>query len=277
MSADAQSAWAVYIDGLAWQQGQLDQSTYHASLRAASLGISPEVVFNEVVTRIRQAGDSPRAAKISSQLSRAYAYAKANRAEFVFQTAPPPKPVFNPAAAERFAGQIPEVGLDWLAPVSQPVGDDPADFLAPLYQPGEKVLVFSDWRGQGQALWQHGLGLERFRYGRPQGVWFLAQPVDGQAHFNPRQMKWSRRSEESVTAWRYAVLECDHKPAEKWLPVWWRVLLQLPIPIVAVYTSGGKSIHALAWAGAKSKDEWDRRIREPSCQRLYRWALTRRP
>jgi hypothetical protein len=224
------------------------------------LGINPEAVFNEVVTRIRQAGDSPRASKINSQLERAYAYAKANRAEFVFRTVAAPEPVFDSLAAEKFAGQIPELPLDWLLAFSQPVGDDPADFLAPLYRLGEQVLVFDDWRGQGQALWQHGMSLNHFRHNRP-NVWFLAQPVDGQAHFNPRQMRWSRRSEESVTSWRYAVLECDLKPEEKWMPVWWRVLLQLPLPIVALYTSGGRSIHALVWVGARSKAEWDRRIR----------------
>ena len=49
------------------------------------------------------------------------------------------------------------------------------------------------------------------------------------------------------------VLESDEAPAELWL----RALVQLPIPIVAAYTSGGRSIHALARIDAGCKEAWD--------------------
>jgi hypothetical protein len=71
----------------------------------------------------------------------------------------------------------------------------------------------------------------------------------------------SRRREESITAWRYAVLECDHKPKETWLPIWLRILVQLPLPIVSITSSGDKSLHALFRVDAASKAAWDQLVR----------------
>lgn len=56
-----------------------------------------------------------------------------------------------------------------------------------------------------------------------------------------------------MTDWRYLVLESDEAPPDLWL----RAVVQLPLPIVAIYTSGGKSIHALARVDADSKPAWD--------------------
>jgi hypothetical protein len=106
--------------------------------------------------------------------------------------------------------------------------------------------------------------------GHQNGVWFLSNPVDGQYHFNPRQDSMSRRSEESITTWRYAVLECDHKPKETWLPIWLRILVQLPLPIVSITSSGGKSLHALLRVDAASKVAWDHFVRGRLLPRLVR-------
>jgi hypothetical protein len=84
-------------------------------------------------------------------------------------------------------------------------------------------------------------------------VWFLSNPVDGEFHWNPRKQKNSRRSEESVTSWRYAVLESDKAPSHLWL----KALVQLPIPIAAIYTSGKRSVHSLVRVDATSKVDWD--------------------
>jgi hypothetical protein len=52
----------------------------------------------------------------------------------------------------------------------------------------------------------------------------------------------SYRCEAAVTAWRYGVLESDHGERDS---LWRKVLVQLPLRIVAIYTSGGRSTHAL--------------------------------
>ena len=65
-------------------------------------------------------------------------------------------------------------------------------------------------------------------------MWFLANSVDGELHWNPREGKISRRSAESITSWRYVVIESDSADPQTWL----RALVQFPLPIAAVYTSG---------------------------------------
>jgi len=133
-------------------------------------------------------------------------------------------------------------------------------FLHQLYQPGEQVLVLDRLRSQGRHLLEcvrppfDARSLNHLRHGCPQGVWFLGNPVDGKYHPNPRQGgKLSRRSEESITTWRYLVLESDEAAADLWLAL----LVQLPLRIAAIYTSGGDSIHALVRVDAKSKAQWD--------------------
>lgn len=149
------------------------------------------------------------------------------------------------------------VNLMWLGNRSS---EDPAtvghvDFLKLLYAAGEKVLVFTDYFSQGQAVWpaepvpDHG----------PLGVWFLPAPVDGLYHPNPRSIdkdgnaRQSRRSEESVTCYRYILLESDKADVWDWLAF----IVQVPLPIEALYTSGGRSIHALVRVDCRTKPEWE--------------------
>jgi Zinc-binding domain of primase-helicase len=132
----------------------------------------------------------------------------------------------------------------------------PGEFIEHIYQPGERVLVFTDFRSQGDYLWEVGRGGYRLADspgvaavksnlpvdGGKEGVWFLNNPVDGQWHGNPRAGgKPSRRSMESVKVWKYLLLESDEAPADLWL----RLLACCGLPIVAIYSSGGRSWHAL--------------------------------
>ncbi|MFK5923252.1 MAG: hypothetical protein QM496_13830 [Verrucomicrobiota bacterium] len=149
---------------------------------------------------------------------------------------------------------------------------DSASFLKALYDADEKVLVFTKFASQGQYIFWPRRGGFRLS-SRPDvkakksplpsrgvdGIWFLAQPVDGKWHPNPRNpridgtLKLSRRSMESVTDWRFLVLESDDAAEDLWLCF----LATLPLPISAIYTSGGRSIHALIKVDARSKAEWD--------------------
>jgi len=169
----------------------------------------------------------------------------------------------------------PMVDEKWLAEMS-PVDVSTcstAGFLEALYAADERVLIFTDFYSQGQFIYWAGHGGYRLARrqgvqavrselptGGPDGVWFLCQPVSGEWKLNPRSLnargdaKMSRRSEEVVTSWRYLVLESDDAPADLWI----RLLAKLPLPIAAIYTSGGRSIHALVKIDAESKDYWDR-------------------
>jgi hypothetical protein len=172
-----------------------------------------------------------------------------------------PKPALAPATPK--IGYDPEklatlarqwrdvVNLPWLANRSahDPALVTSADFLRILYPAGEKILTFDVFKSQGQALWPS----EQPPAAGPDGVWFLPQPVDGETYPNPRTGKPSRRSEESVREFRYLVLESDQADARDWLGF----IVRLPLRIEAIYTSAGRSIHALVRVNCRTKGEFD--------------------
>ena len=167
---------------------------------------------------------------------------------------PRPKPVFDVEALRRVAGDLAEaVDLPWLANRSEvdPATVSAEEFLVRLYNAaaGERVVVFSEYKSQGQAVWP----VERIPTRGPDGIWFLAQPVDGKSRPNPRLGKMSRRSEESVLSWRWMVLESDEAPVRLWLGALARVVPR----IAAITTSGGRSVHALVRVDARTKRDWD--------------------
>ena len=168
---------------------------------------------------------------------------------------------FDPISLEAAAGSL-RPSLTWFAARSymDPALVTSSKFLSLLYH-GGKVLIFTDERSQGEALWPG----DPVPLPGPRGTWFLIQPVDGVVHDNPRTGRPSRRSEESVTRWKFALLESDEAPEGLWLAM----LARSGLPIVAIYSSGGRSIHALlrvpgespgisGAGGPKSKAEWDR-------------------
>lgn len=173
---------------------------------------------------------------------------------------PAPKPQYDPAALGCFASKwTPHVDLVWLANRSayDPAEVSSDDFLRALYRSGERVVLFNEcnFKGaqitQGEAMWPDEKPLTTGKY----GVWYLPQPVDGEYHPNPRKEghPLSRRSEESCLQFPFLVLESDTAPVREWLGA----LVQFPLRIVAIYSSGGRSVHALVRVGAKTKREWD--------------------
>ena len=290
--------WVGFVANLPWSKGQLDASSYHAFLRAASCGVDAGRAFQEVCNRLAAAGVAINAGqerKCRQQMERAYAFVggagsrpkdlrwrPTGAAKRALQRAdggdaPASRagaPAFDEHRLAQFAGT-------WAARVSalmlgERSSRDPAamtveDFLAGLYDQGEKCVVFSEFKSQGQWIWENGGGWTEYfsrsngevgfprpnglpsPFGGKDGVWYLCQPVDGKFHPNPRTGRVSRRSEESVTSWRYIVLESDEANPYLWLGA----MVKLPLPIVAIYTSGGKSVHVLVRLDARTKGEWD--------------------
>jgi hypothetical protein len=175
---------------------------------------------------------------------------------------------FDPAKLRSMAAKIsqPRSWRPWLweRSAKRPETQNAFSFLAHVFQPGEQVQVFDKMESVSPfatvkvdrpmdcrlpALLGTG-----GRYGV--GIWYLCNPVDGEWHHNPRRGKMSCRSEESITSFRHAVLESDEAAADEWLSF----LVQLPIRTVAIYTSGGRSIHCLFRVDAPSKQDWDAAI-----------------
>ncbi len=181
------------------------------------------------------------------------------------------EPEFDPGKLATIAGKLPGVDEHWLArPSKLPVDAQTiGTFLQQLYAPGERVIIFDEFKSQGQDVWQHDgdhippYEPQRFRAGKLRGVWFLCNPVTGESVADGNLNEdgtphLTRRSWRTITAWRYLVLESDEANPALWLAA----LAQLPLPISAIYTSGGKSIHALVRLDARSKKDWDAQAAE---------------
>jgi hypothetical protein len=204
--------------------------------------------------------------------------------------AAPARPHLDLDRIADFIRGCPVISEKWLAERS-PIDPDsitkPEEFLAHLYREDEKVLIFTDQRSQGDFLaWKKPAELDRpakistYRLsktkgvsavasllpeGAPEGVWFLVQPISGAWEIKvdvtmatattarETHPKYTRRSQQNVTAWRYFVLESDELSAVDWL----RVLVHSALPIAAIYTSGKRSIHALVKIEVPSKSTWD--------------------
>ena len=137
-----------------------------------------------------------------------------------------------------------------------PRGVMPGEFLESIFDRGERAIIFTRFTSPGDFAWQVGKG--GFRLGSSpevkavrsrlpldggkDGVWFLSNPVSLKWEVSPRnEGKKSRRIKECVTGWKYLVLESDDAPAELWL----KFLARMPDCIRAIYSSGGRSWHAL--------------------------------
>lgn len=152
-----------------------------------------------------------------------------------------------------------QVDAVWLANRSSvdPASVTAADFLRLMYpDPKERVLCFTNEFSQGDAVWP----IEQPPAEGRVGVWFLPQPVAGEFIPNPDKpahpdgtAQMSRRTWRSVTAFRYFVIESDEAPLRDWLGF----IVQCPLRIEALYTSGGRSVHALVRVDCRTKEEWD--------------------
>ena len=187
----------------------------------------------------------------------------------------PKRPAYDPAALLRVAALVPEqFTADFIAARS-PVRVPPVEeqgietarlVLDTIYAAGERVLVFTDQTSAGDYLHVAGKGSfrlsrergvdpvpSRLPAGAAEGVWFLTNPVTGEWRIKADGSGWSRRTGDCITAWKHILLESDAAPDDLWL----RCLCALPLRIAAIYSSGGRSLHALVRFSASGKVEWD--------------------
>lgn len=183
----------------------------------------------------------------------------------------PKRPEYDEAKLAAFVKSAPPVDEEDFRAASrvglprEQGGEVAEAFLNCCYEGGERVLIFTSEMSQGQFLYEVGRGLFQlgkkptekakpanvWPLGGANGVFFLAAPVTGS--WEKLGAKLSRRSGASVTSWRWMVLESDDAPPELWL----KFLSMVQLPIAAIYSSGGKSYHALIRVNARTKGEWD--------------------
>lgn len=141
------------------------------------------------------------------------------------------------------------------------------EFIDALYAPGECVMCFTSMKSAGDYMRYKGqwfaLGrvpevkaqrVKEGPLGSREGCVMMIQPVDGKWHVveGSEPLRLSRRTRKSVTEFRYMLWESDDAPEALWL----NAIAQVRLPIVAITTSAGRSLHALVRVNARSYDEW---------------------
>jgi hypothetical protein len=231
-----------------------------AAWEAKRAGCSVEEAKTRIAAKISR---QPRPGEIKDAVSKAY------RADAQANYAPSIKETFSPDALTQVARALDGFGKTELlkrSPVD-PNSCTPATFLMHLFKPGERVFLCSDLHDREGVIWErdeddnshdpHALDA-LIQHQKGNGAWFLSNPVLGEwqsverliSPSNPKGM--TLRCEESLTDYRYLVLESDQAPIELWIPI----LAQLPLPVVSITTSGGRSIHAMIRVNAANSKDW---------------------
>ena len=173
------------------------------------------------------------------------------------------KPKLEPQKVSRMvqsiAAAITPDFLWWRSPIV-PDAMSAVSFLKALYREGEKIFVTDTFNRKKPselvtiAPVMYCPTLEHIAANNQSGVWFLPNPISGQwvESGDGRSM----RCEAALTAWRFCVIESDTVTEADWL----KILCSLPLPVAAIYRSGGKSIHGLLKVNAASADDWKAKV-----------------
>lgn len=183
---------------------------------------------------------------------------------------------FEPNALQKMMLRGFDPTTSWLAERSpwDPRRLSAQQFLDGIFEPGEKTIIFFRYASQGQFGHIAGNPGKTYYVGdrpglRPtiaeefpdhgrEGAWFLPCPINGQWHPNGKvdaagNPELSRRTAASISTFRHMLLESDDAPPQQWL----NLICQLDLPISALYTSGGRSIHALIKIDTPTKSAFD--------------------
>ena len=267
---EEEQATVVILQTCPEPDGGVHSWVWYAANTFAEAGFDSEIAV-EVITHGMSRPPSP-ANEVAMAVRKAYALEE-EPSMAGWQGAhytPAEKPEFCLTKLRRLAARMDGVDAAWLAARSPIRADNrtPASFLHALFRKGEHVLIFNVYASQGQCVWTHpGLPydariLDHFRAGAPDGVWFLSNPVNGEWIELPRlehehnPCGRTRRAEENLTDYRHLLVEGDTVDPGLWLAA----LVQVPIPILSVTTSGGRSVHALILTSCHTKAEWNELI-----------------
>jgi hypothetical protein len=175
----------------------------------------------------RSMNRDPRPGEIEQAIAKAYSQPITNGSNK--KQPDESEPVYNPEKLARIANRLDfDITPEWLEERSAVRIDiTPAAFLHVLYHQGEHVWIGIRKNQRRGRTWINDSDedFDRLNWLRTghEGVWFLANPVTGEAaegagtvnEFYPKGESW--RSEENVTSWRYLLIESDTAPEQLWL------------------------------------------------------------
>jgi len=219
-------------------------------LREFNARCSPPWTESELIRKLHSAERQPHAKPRGNLASNTHPMSNVPRGN-------PPASINPTAAIERFLKgfRCEEVDL-WEASPIRPPDDwtkDALVMLQCLYQPGEKINFVTDFTakdskaipaGRGLTVERDALMLRWLTELMPisqAGGWMRMNPVDGQGV-----------NDANITAFRFALIECDGAPLELQMSL----LAKLPLPISAILTSGGRSLHAWVKIDAQNAEDY---------------------
>jgi hypothetical protein len=228
---------------------------YRAAHACKHFKLTAEQAHDWIECRMTRDPDSPR--EIPDTIAQVYGESTSKRSSWKRDEIK-----YDLAALQAQATKVDfEITPEWLAERSPaPIDLSPEQFLRVLYRDGESIWICTKENAKRGLIWtndEHVMSLNHLRSGHD-GVWFLSNPVTGKPAYSGVRNQWypngeTWRSERNVTSWRYMLIESDNAPADLWL----KVLVRVKQPIVAIYTSGKRSIHALIRVDAPTKEAFD--------------------
>ena len=142
---------------------------------------------------------------------------------------------------------------------------DAVMLLQTLYRPDEMVFCGGAY---DRAVKCAGEWLEAFKGGDKVPPHIIPNPMDGKEHETKSGTK-SFRCDAAVSCFRFAVAEFDDIPAADQLAFWWGFRMDVPsLPIAALISSGGKSVHAWLRVEARNRQEWEELVEDGLFRRL---------
>ncbi|MCK9315438.1 MAG: hypothetical protein M0Q48_04760 [Verrucomicrobia bacterium] len=160
--------------------------------------------------------------------------------------------------AEVIKNVMQKITFDWLwwrSPIV-PDSQSAASILSRLYEPGEKLFVTTNpesWNGYIlEAGSREALEtLQRISIENEKGVCYMPNPITGRLAKN-QSGGLSYRCANAACSFKYIAFESDTVKAGDWL----KFIVTLPLPIAAIFETGGKSVHTLVKVNASSLAEW---------------------
>jgi len=159
-------------------------------------------------------------------------------------------PPYNPILALERASVVHEtIDNEKLAKLSpRPLNARPGSFLDSVFQPGEFIFTSTGTDGSGIEIY-HEVGnpktsraIERVIRKNINGAWYVINPFD-----SPDQ-----RTDENLSCIRHMLLESDVAPKDVWL----KIVVQLHVPVIALYESGNRSVHCLIRIDAEDREHF---------------------
>jgi hypothetical protein len=143
------------------------------------------------------------------------------------------------------------VKIDW------PPERDATEVLQRLYRPEERLFIGARHDAGVRQVLLVSEWITHFERGIPIAEHIIPNPLTGERG-QTKTGKPSYRADSCVERFRFAVIEFDAMPREQQIQFWAGV----PLPVVALVDSGGKSVHAWVKIDAANTNAWTRRVED---------------